>query len=61
MKITRRMTITMALKVTLDTEDELAPREARLLDFIGSDPATLDRVLTAQAWTGPRSGCPMNT
>jgi uncharacterized protein YhaN len=51
MKITQRMTITMELEVTLDTEDELAPREARLLDFIIGDPATLDRVLTAQAWT----------
>ena len=51
MKITRRMTITMELEVTLDTDDKLDQRDARLLDFIASDPATLDRVLTAQAWT----------
>jgi hypothetical protein len=52
MKITRRMTITLDIEVTLDTEDELDPRDARLLDFIASDPRALDRVLTAQAWTG---------
>jgi hypothetical protein len=52
MKITRRMTLTMELEVTLDAEDELATREARLLGFIANDPSTLDRVLSAQAWTG---------
>ncbi|UQA63251.1 hypothetical protein [Polyangium aurulentum] len=51
MKITRRMTITMELEVTLDAEKEPSPREARLLEFIAKDPAMLDRVLTAQAWT----------
>jgi hypothetical protein len=51
MKITRRMTMTMVLEVTLGAGDEFASPEAKLLEFIAKDPAALDRVLTAQAWT----------
>jgi hypothetical protein len=51
MKITRRMTITMDVEVTLDASPDLAPRDARLLKLLASDPATVERLLTAEAWT----------